>query len=103
MKNKIILTSFIYLSLAPIQTEAQDISATVGNPSSLNTMIVTNVTGIESTPQNLLPNYFEPLPDSPGVEVAPPPNRLPHDNSYVTPPDFIQTQPTEISETISVE
>ncbi|MBR1605012.1 MAG: hypothetical protein IJ660_02760 [Alphaproteobacteria bacterium] len=101
-KNEIYLIILSALYLLFHQAHAQDISAVVGNPESNNTLFVTNVTGIQNTPGNPLPNDFEPLPDTPGVEVAPPPNRIPHYNNE-TPPDFMSPPSLEINENITVE
>jgi len=103
MKNQIIFGTFIYLCLMPAQTLAQDISASVGNPGSLNTMIISNVTGIADAPQNIPSDDFEPLPDSPGVEVAPPPSRLPHETDNVIPFDPMPVPLTETEEIINTD
>ena len=100
MINKTLFYILSALFLTASLAKAQDMSASVGNPGSSNTMIITNVTGIADTPPNIPLNDFEPLPDSPGVEVAPPPNRIPQD---ITPPRFSPEPPLEINETISVE
>lgn len=51
----------------------------VGNPGSENTLFLKNTVEYINDQQPETPTDWEPLPDSPGVEVAPPPNRTPKD------------------------
>lgn len=55
----------------------------VGNPDSENTLLLKNTVEYINNEQPDIPTDWEPLPDSPGVEVAPPPNRIPQDISQV--------------------
>ena len=68
----ICIISFLIAILFNTQTRAQ--SYVVGNPDSENTLF------LQSTTEYIPPQPstdWEPLPDSPDVEVAPPPNRVP--------------------------
>lgn len=57
------------------------VSAVVGNPGSDNAVVIEETYGIigepAGMPQPAAGNTMEPLPDSPGVEVAPPPGQTP--------------------------
>ena len=68
----ICIISFLTAFFSDTQTRAQ--SYVVGNPGSENTLFLQNTT--EYIPPHPSTDW-EPLPDSPGVEVAPPPNRVP--------------------------
>ena len=102
-KNKfyLFLISISYLLFQ--NTQAQEISATIGNPNSTNTLFITHTTGITNT-------YFDPsientitLPDSHGVEVTPPSNQIPLNAESEILPDSSELQPLGINETINIE
>ena len=68
----IYIAGFLTVILFSAQTKAQ--SYVVGNPESENTLLLQNTTEYIPQPPS---TDWEPLPDSPDVEVAPPPNRMP--------------------------
>ena len=68
----IYIIGFLTAILFNTQTKAQDY--VVGNPDSENTLFLQNTTEYIPQPPS---TDWEPLPDSPDVEVAPPPNRVP--------------------------
>lgn len=108
-KENLFLGVFVALFCFNIQhANAQNsASETVGNPSSANTIIVDQVYGIAEQPtptttNNAQPNDMEPLPDSPGVEVAPPPTQTPQNNNMPSETNDMPTiEETEINEEIT--
>lgn len=73
-------------------------SVVVGNPGSSNSFFIQETYGITTTPAPSEPVSMEPLPDSPGVEVAPPPGRLPEPAPFQAPDTDIDIDETVIED-----
>ena len=75
--------------------------AVVGNPGSDNQIFITQTYGLINNNPSMQNEDMEPLPGSPGVEVAPPPNRIPeYQNNDFTP---TEVPLININETINEE
>jgi len=87
MKKQLIFSGGFVLGICcalvgiSLQANAQnETDANIGNPNSDNTIILEQTYGVvsePSTPSNAQTSDMEPLPDSPNVEVSPPPSQAP--------------------------
>ena len=89
MKRTFLTMLGIFLSWTTAQAQ-NTISIPVGNLDSTNTLIETTSEVIVPAPLPPIPD-MQPLPNSPNVDVAPPPNRFPEPESMDTDLQINQT------------
>ena len=93
MKGIFIITLAVCVPWISVQAQ-NTLSIPIGNLDSTNTLIETNSEIIVPPQQPQIPD-MQPLPDSPNVEVAPPPNRLPQPEPMDTDLQINQTVITD--------